>query len=217
MNLRLLLLEDDAVSAAFQRAVLAALPARVDHAPDLASARRLADAAHSLWIFDARLPDGHGADLLAELRERGLQVPAIALTAEDDPEALRRLEAAGFAMVLRKPVTRCDLQAAVRAEIPPAWDDAVAHAALGPDATAVQALRGLFLQELPAQVRDVLGACTAGDNHAARGHLHRLKAGCGFVGAVALLSAVRSLDSAPDDAAAREHFRLRASELLAGA
>ncbi|WP_146909934.1 response regulator transcription factor [Arenimonas daejeonensis] len=222
MNLRLLLLEDDAVSAAFLREALAALPARVDHAPDVASARRLAGSGHDLWIFDARLPDGHGADLLAELRACGLQVPAVALTAEDEPLALQRLETAGFLRVLRKPVRVPDLHANVRALLPRTrvdapWDDAVAHAALGQDAAAVQALRRLFLQELPMQARAVADACRAGDPVAAREHLHRLKAGCGFVGAMRLLAAVRVLASAPGDEAALGQFVRRAGELSAGA
>lgn len=221
MNLRLLLLEDDAVSAAFLREALAALPARVDHATDVASARRFAGTGHDVWIFDARLPDGHGADLLAELRADGLRVPAIALTAEDEPLALHRLEAAGFARVLRKPVSVPVLHANVRgllhqtdADAP--WDDAVAHAALGQDATTVQALRRLFLQELPLQTREVIDACRAGDHGAAREHLHRLNAGCGFVGAMSLLAAVRALASAPDDDAALGLFVRRAEELSAG-
>ena len=221
MNLRLLLLEDDVVSATFLREALRTLPAQVDHASDLGQARQLADAGHSLWLFDARLPDGHGADLLAELRNRGLQAPAMALTAEDDPIALRRLEAAGFAKVLRKPMTVPALQAAVRECLAEAsahpWDDAVARAALGGDETSVQALRRLFLQELPAQVRGVQVACAQGDIESAREQLHRLKAGCGFVGAMRLLGAVRRLHSTPGDAAALERFRMHAEELLAGA
>lgn len=220
MNLRLLLLEDDAVSATFLREALRALPAEVDHAPDLASARRLADAGHSLWLFDARLPDGHGAGLLAELRLHGLQVPALALTAEDDPAALRRLETAGFAKVLRKPVTVPVLQAAVRECLADGtdqpWNDTVARAALGDDEASVQALRRLFLQELPMQVRSIQAACRQGDTEAVREHLHRLKAGCGFVGAMRLLAAVRALGSAPEDALALERFCRRADELLAG-
>jgi DNA-binding response OmpR family regulator len=221
MNLRLLLLEDDAVSAAFLCEALRALPAEVDHASDLAGARRLAETGHSLWVFDARLPDGHGADLLAELRGRGLQAPAMALTAEDDPAALRRLEAAGFAKAIRKPVTVAALLAAVQEcladEAGRPWDDAVARAALGNDEASVQALRRLFLQELPAQVRDVESACALGDVEAVREHLHRLKAGCGFVGAMRLLAAVHELGSAPGNTAVLERFRVRAEELSAGA
>lgn len=221
MNPRLLLLEDDVVSATFLREALVALPACVEHAGDLAGARRLADDGHCLWVFDARLPDGHGADLLAELRGRGLRVPALALTAEDDPAALRRLEAAGFAKVVRKPVSVRDLQAVVRECLADAedlpWNDAVAMAALGNNEASVRALRRLFLQELPAQVHGVQAAFAQGDVETAHEQLHRLKAGCGFVGAMRLLAAVRGLGSAPDDAAALACFRARAEELLTGA
>jgi DNA-binding response OmpR family regulator len=221
MNLRLLLLEDDAISATFLREVLHALPAHVDHAPDLASARRMAVAGHGLWLFDARLPDGRGADLLAELRARGLSTPALALTAADDPASLQQLEAAGFAKVLRKPVSARVLLANVREYVEDdttlPWNDAVALAALGNDEASVQALRRLFLQELPDQVRSVQSACGKGELETAREHLHRLKAGCGFVGAMRLLAAVRALDSRPEDGAALERFRFLADELLVGA
>lgn len=220
MNPRLLLLEDDAVSASFLCQALRALPAEVDHARDLAGARRLAVAGHDLWLFDARLPDGQGAALLAELRASGLQVPALALTAEDDPDALQRLRSAGFVTVMRKPVVLAVLLAAVREGLADrggeAWDDAVAGAALGGDPAAVSALRELFLQELPAQVRGVQEACARGDAAAAHEQLHRLKAGCGFVGAMRLLAAVRALDSTPGDAGALSRFEDRASELSAG-
>lgn len=216
---RLLLLEDDAVSAAFLSQALAALPARVDHAPSLAAARALAGEGHDLWLFDAHLPDGHGADLLREWRASGLQTPALALTAEDQPQALARLREAGFIEVLAKPVAATALLAIVRARLvpagsPPAWDDAAALAALGGRDAAVQAMRSLFLQELPGQQRQVLAACRGSDAAAAREHLHRLKASCGFVGAAALLAAVRDLSARPQDAAALREFQAQALALL---
>lgn len=220
MNPRLLLLEDDAVCAAFLCEALRSLPADIDHAPDLAAARRLADSGHSLWLFDARLPDGYGAELLAELHARGLQVPALALTADDDPAVLQQLEGSGFVKALSKPLTKAVLQDAVReclagASVLP-WDDTVARTALGGDPAAVRALRQLFVQELPAQMREVQAAFDRGNAAALREHLHRLKAGCGFVGAMRLLAAVRALHSAPADAAELERFRACAGELLAG-
>lgn len=217
MNPRLLLLEDDAVSAAFLREALATLPADVDHAGDLAQARRLADAGHAAWLFDARLPDGHAADLLVELRARGLQVPALALTAEDDPRELRRLEACGFQQALAKPVAVATLLAAVRravTEASRAWDDEAARRALGGDPSSVHALRELFLRELPGQLGLVHEACRRGDAVLAREHLHRLKASCGFVGASRLLAEVRALSARPEDGAALDRLQARAGELL---
>lgn len=217
MNPRLLLLEDDAVSAAFLCGALATLPATVEHATTLADARRLADRSQAAWLFDARLPDGHACDLLVELRARGLQVPALALTAEDDPRVLRRLEACGFQQALAKPVPATALLAAVRravATTTQAWDDEAARRALGGDPESVRALRELFLRELPGQLGLVHEACRRGDAAQAREHLHRLTASCGFVGASRLLAEVRALSAKPEDGAALDRLQARAGELL---
>ncbi len=221
MNPRLLLLEDDPVSAAFLQQVLARLPAQVEHAASVAAGRRLACAQQQLWLFDARLPDGHGAALLAELRARGLDTPALALTADDDPDTLARLGEAGFAQVMSKPIAAAALLAAVRRHLRPAqdalvWDDPAALRALGGSASAMVALRQLFLDELPGQMRAVSDALERGEAAVARDQLHRLKASCGFVGAQALLVAVQHLSANPEDPEARRVFERRAQELLAG-
>src|SRR4249919_4869 len=102
--LKLLLLEDDPVSRAFLSEVLGTLPATVDCAESCARAESLARAsAYALWLFDANLPDGSGADLLDRLRASGLTTAAIALTAESFPDQLNALSKAGFVDVLRKP------------------------------------------------------------------------------------------------------------------
>jgi CheY-like chemotaxis protein len=217
MNPRLLLLEDDVVSAAFLGQALAQLPVRTELAASLAQARELACAQQALWLFDARLPDGEGADLLLELRDRGLRVPALALTAEDQPRALQRLQAAGFLAVLAKPISAQALQAAVLSHQPGAghlpWDDAGALAAVGGNPAAVQALRQLFLKELPDQARQLRGYWQRGDIGAMRELLHRLQASCSFVGAAALLAEVRTLSADPKDVRALERFERHAAEL----
>jgi DNA-binding response OmpR family regulator len=219
MNTHLLLLEDDPVSAAFLHQVLASLPARVTHAASLASARALACRSQQLWLFDARLPDGHSRDLLAELRARGLDTPALALTADDSPAVLQALRAAGFLDALAKPLSASALLASVRGHLPPthgapAWDDAAALAALGGQPASVAALRALFLQELPNQVHAVSACLAQGHRADAQSQLHRLKASCALVGALPLLDAVRRLSLAPDDGEARRHFEQRAADLL---
>lgn len=217
MNPRLLLLEDDPVSATFLRQALAALPADVVHAGTVAAARRLADAGQSLWLFDARLPDGHGGELLQELRGRGLRVPALALTADDHPDALERLRGSGFACVLAKPLSAEALHAAVRGCLPAPlvpWDDATALTALGGSQQAVAALRCLFLAELPDQAGDIGAALALGDQPRAQAQLHRLKASCGFVGALALLQAVQALSLAPADAARQADFQAQVRALV---
>jgi DNA-binding response OmpR family regulator len=219
MNPRLLLLEDDPVSAAFLVQALAAMPVAVDLAGSLASARSLACAGHALWLFDAQLPDGHAGTLLAELRAAGLQAPALALTAADDAPALARLHEAGFSDVLGKPITAQRLCAVLRQHLPPPaadpiWDDAAARAAVGGDEASVAALRKLFLDELSVQATRLRALLAEGELAAAGEHLHRLKASCGFVGAAALLGAVRDLSNDLHDETALARFERFAAQLL---
>lgn len=214
MNPRLLLLEDDPVSATFLAQGLASLPADVDTVATLAAAREAARrGGHALWLFDLRLPDGRSEDLLAELRAEGWHVPALALSA-DPVQGL-----AGFARVLAKPLGLHELFDAVRDLLPPEalppWDDTAGLAAVAGQASALATLRAMFREELPGQCRAVVAACRAGDTDAARAHLHRLKAGCGFVGALPLLAAVRALHDEPGCDAALARFEacvLRALE-----
>jgi DNA-binding response OmpR family regulator len=201
---RLLLLEDDAVSRAFLCEALAPLRLPIDVAITCAQARALAGPAQALWLFDAHVPDGDAQTLLADLRARGLRTPALALTAEDTPVLHRTLLASGFVRVLDKPIDGTTLRAAVAAELAahapaPMWDDARALPALAGRHESLQALRALFLRELPLQLEVVAKALAGGDHEAARAELHRLKAGCGFVGAAGLLQAATALHAQPSD------------------
>lgn len=245
---RLLLLEDDPVSAAFLASALEALPARVDVAASLAEARRRADGC-DLWLFDAHLPDGDGASLLAELRACGLRTPALAHAAETRREPLDALIAAGFDEVLLKPLSVAALQAGARRalgdpdgstpvgmplEAPieasleppvrgiagvdakfPVWDDAVALRALNGSRAHVGAMRGLFLQELPAAAGCVIAGARLGDAAAIRAGLHRLQASCGFVGAARMAAAVAALRARPGDADALARFDGAVQDTLA--
>lgn len=235
LPLRVLLLEDDPVSAAFLATALEALPARVATAATLSEARAAADGC-DLWLFDAHLPDGDGASLLAELRARGLHTPALAHTAEARREPLDALIDAGFAEVLLKPLTVAQLQAAVRRTLgdaagtpaegetanadplrcgkSPVWDDAAALRALNGHRDHVAAMRGLFLQELAQVATRVSDAATRRDADALRGELHRLQASCGFVGAARLAVAVDALRNAPDEPAALAQFEGAAQDTL---
>jgi len=216
--LKLLLLEDDPVSRAFLSEVLYTLPATIEWAASCAGAESLARAGgHALWLFDANLPDGNGADLLGRLRASGLKTPAVALTAESFPDRLEALSNAGFIDVLQKPIAAATLLAAIRNRVADPgpvesnfaaettlWDETRALAAVGGKAESARALRELFLGELPAQVESVRSAFAAADHATVRDHLHRLKASCGFVGASRLLSAVNRLSAGMDTASLQD-------------
>lgn len=219
MKPRVLLLEDEPTSRMFLVAAVAELPVEVDAAGSVALGRELAVAGgHALWLFDANLPDGTGSGLLAELRARGLDTPAIAHTAAAGPGEREALLADGFDAVVVKPLPAAAWRDAIRAalesasgplplgeaaagyrlEEPPAWDDASAIAALGGSAENVAALRELFLAELPAARDQAAAAAREGNETALHDVLHRLRASCGFVGAARLDAAARALRDAPD-------------------
>lgn len=226
MNPRLLLVEDDAVSQAYLADAARALPATVDCAGTLADALALAaQHQYDAWLIDAHLPDGRGADLLARLRQSqpAPNPPALAHTATQQPEDLDALHTAGFDAVVSKPLSIDAWQAAVRqcladadADAASSWDDDSALRALNGNAEAVSSLRQLFLAELPRQRRLIRNALDTGDDDAARAELHRLKASCGFVGAMRMRQAVDALHAAPADAHARDRFDAAITELLAG-
>lgn len=228
---RVLLVEDDPVSRAFLTAALEAIPAQVDAAATSATSLQLAKAtAHDLWLIDANLPDGHGADLLRALRAIAPTTPALAHTASRDRGDLDALIDAGFAEILIKPLTSIELQAPVRRVLnmrpvlqesrsphcgkQPVWDDDAAAGALNGNHAHVAALRTLFLGELPAQRDAVLTALQRDDFDLVRAELHRLQASCGFVGAARLGDAVRDLQRAPQLQEARDGFAHAVEDVL---
>ncbi len=226
MKPRLLLLEDEPTSRMFLAAALAGLPVAIDVAETVEQGRRLAtEGRHALWLFDANLPDGTGSALLAELRGQGLSVPAIVHTATVGDEERRRLLADGFEAVVVKPLSAVAWQAAVEAALErapalpvgepaacyavddmPVWDDTAAAAALAGNRDNVQALRQLFLAELPAARDRIVAAASYGDEAGVRDALHKLRASCGFVGAARLDAAGRALRDAPGCSARLEAF-----------
>jgi DNA-binding response OmpR family regulator len=227
---RLLLVEDDPISRSFLSEALSALPAQVDCAQDIAGALRLAgEHRHALWLIDAHLPDGEGGDCIKALRGlRGVPVPALAITAGVSREELDELCATGFVEVLLKPVSIALLQATVRRLLGeksdsvrepgggklPVWDEARALAAIGGNRDSLQALRKLFLDELPALHQQMDDARSSGDVQSMQAVLHKLKAGCGFVGAARLAQAVTALAHDPLDADGWRRFGFAASDAL---
>ena len=235
MKPRILLVEDDSTTAAFLSVAAEALPAIVDTVTSRGAARAQAtNIAYDLWLIDAHLPDGDGAGLLLELRGLGLQTPAIAHTASRDGDIHEPLHAAGFGAVLVKPLPAGALRAALagalagRASLRVAevhaggipsdvgaggWDDDAALRALNGERAHVEALRQLFLAELPAAHAHVMRSARSGASESLRDALHRLRASCGFVGAARLERAVTALQSEPESTSALAHFDAAAQEL----
>ncbi|MEO8366016.1 MAG: response regulator [Pseudoxanthomonas sp.] len=229
----LLLVEDDPVSRSFMVAALEALPAQVDTADSIRAALAL-DGCHDLWLLDANLPDGHGTDLLAELRIRHPTPPALAHTADDSPALQAQLLQAGFVEVLVKPLSAAHLQEVVRRWLGmatstslrigetsspfmalPLWDEAAALAALNGSQEHVATLRRMFLDELMRQHDAIIEALDKGDSSPAKQILHQLKASSGFVGALRLNAAAKSLEGALSESSVVLAFTAIAHETLA--
>lgn len=227
---RVLLVEDDPVSASFLQAVLERLPARVDIASTCSRARGLARAGdHGLFVFDANLPDGRGDALLVALRAAGLRAPAIAHTASRQADEHEKLLAAGFLEVLVKPLSAPEILAAARialglgappVQLPastrdlPLWDDDAALKSLLGDRGHLEALRRMFVVEVRSMRSAIATAVRGGDLDAMRPVLHRLRASCGFVGAARLGDAAAALAA---DASGWAGFDAVAAETLAQA
>lgn len=212
----ILLLEDDPPTSLFLHEALRALPAQVHDTGTLAQAQAaVGSSAFDVWLFDANLPDGHSADLLARLRLADAHCPAIALTADNDANTVATLLAAGFARVLNKPVSVADLLRTVRELLslqPEAtrannvWNHRHALAAAGGVEGTRAALNALFLQELPGLQHQIIAALAQGRHTQAAGLLHRLKGSCALVGAEALRDAVFALARDPGQSALHERF-----------
>jgi signal transduction histidine kinase len=90
--MRLLHVEDNALDADLVRRALerAAAPLEIDLAPTLADARARLDAgaAYDAVLTDLNLPDGHGVDLIREIRARTLPLAVVALTGQGDENAV---------------------------------------------------------------------------------------------------------------------------------
>jgi DNA-binding response OmpR family regulator len=237
---RILLVEDDPTSRVFIESALGAVPAQVESCDSVASALQLARSVHfDLWLFDARLPDGSGVELLAQLRAKGYTTPALAHTASDDPAVHAELLAAGFRQVMVKPLSILQVQAVARqmleaatyddgndeAATPhslrrgtsvqdpttvwgdtPVWDDEAALQALNGNPAHVADLRRMFLADLPRARHAIGDGWRQGNPGQVREGLHKLRAGCGFVGAARLADAVDALALRPESADCHERF-----------
>lgn len=103
-NLEVLLVEDDEDNAFLIALTLERIGARVHTAATLRQAVELASHRFDLLVSDVHLPDGDGADLLAGWPRDRQKPRAVALTGDSDDETRQRLSAAGFDIILQKPV-----------------------------------------------------------------------------------------------------------------
>lgn len=207
----ILVAEDEPVSRAFLHDALRELghDARME-ADGESALMRASEQRFDLLLLDVNLPRSSGPELLARLRADAAAacatVPAIALSAEVDPELERNLRQRGFAAVAAKPIGVEALGRLITQVLSPAedagmaglqhWNDAAALRATAGARPIMQSLRALMLRDLPQQRSLILGSIGDGDFDRACSELHRLRAACGFCGAERLLHALEPLEGA---------------------
>jgi two-component system OmpR family response regulator len=195
-----LVADDDAISRSFLGDGLRQLGARVMLSVDGESALEAATAeTFDLLLLDCRMPNAGAVNVLTRLRNDAKASsscsPAVASSAELDANDQRVLLAAGFHAVLLKPCTLLDLQnvlqlANTERRRLPVLDDGLALNASGTP-NVVQALRGLFRQELLNIDQELDGLCA--DAGGLETRLHKLRSSCGFCGASSLAEHIVSL------------------------
>ena len=188
-----LVADDDAPTRCFLGDAFRQFGARVAFAATGSEAQVLTQKeTFDLLVLDCRMPDAGAVDILRYLRnspEAGSAwSPAVASSAELDAEAQQVLLAAGFHAVLPKPCSLQDLRdllalATTGHRNLPVLDDSLALNTSGTPAV-VQALRGLFRQELLAICAE-LDELSA-DTKTLEARLHKLRSSCGFCGAASL-------------------------------
>lgn len=109
-----LVVEDEEIAASAHAAFVQRVPGfrLVGVARSCADARRiLRREPADLLLLDMHLPDGHGLDLLAQLRLDGHLSDAIAVTSVRELEVVRRAVSQGVVLYLLKPFTFAGLRA----------------------------------------------------------------------------------------------------------
>jgi two-component system OmpR family response regulator len=193
---RVLIADDDAISLRFLESALRQLSCATFGVASLTDA--LAAAASTefdLLLLDRNMPGGGGVELLAAMRKRGVDAPAIATSAEMSDSTRAQLHAVGFVACVEKPVTLAELGEVLRPWLHvPALDDAAGLAAIGGDLQALRALRAMLADELSKLRGELAEDAIAKDVLLDR--LHRLRASCGFCGAPKLAAAAISFEQA---------------------
>jgi len=110
---RVLIVEDDVVSASALRSILTRKGCDVLTVSTVADALPLLAHPLDVILLDLMLPDGDGAAVLRELRRRNSTVRVVVTTALADPARLLELRDLRPDRVLRKPIELVDLLDAI--------------------------------------------------------------------------------------------------------
>ncbi|KRC66302.1 hypothetical protein ASE12_16995 [Aeromicrobium sp. Root236] len=117
MTIRVLIVEDEAIAAQAHRTYVGRMPEFevVAVAESFQEAARvLGSQPVDLVLLDMHLPDGHGLDLLRQLRATGRPYDVIAVTSARDVDVVRQSVSQGVVAYLLKPFTFAMFEAKLR-------------------------------------------------------------------------------------------------------
>lgn len=100
----MLLVEDDIISASALATILRRRGFEVSHVASVAGAVQPLGDQPAFVILDLMLPDGDGALVLSEIRQRGLSARVMVITAVSDPDRLRAVASLSPEIVMQKPI-----------------------------------------------------------------------------------------------------------------
>jgi len=104
-GVRVLVVDDEADARELMKVILEQAGARVVAVDSAAAALTAVDTVHpAVLISDIAMPGDDGYTLLGTLRERGIDIPAVAVTAYGRPEDRQRAVSAGFQLHVPKPI-----------------------------------------------------------------------------------------------------------------
>src|SRR5690606_19322650 len=103
-NFHILIADDNALNVMVVRTILEDFGATVDVAGDGRQALEKFDTAtHHIILMDLNMPEMDGFEATKQLRNRGVIVPVIALTATLPAEIADKIKSAGFTDIIVKP------------------------------------------------------------------------------------------------------------------
>ncbi|BCX81580.1 hypothetical protein MIT9_P1158 [Methylomarinovum caldicuralii] len=157
-----------------------------------AACTRMQTQAFALALVDLQLSAQRGETVVERLRRTqgpNRTIPVIAISGNLDPDAEKRLKAAGFDGSLVKPITPERLRKTVAAFLPLPQADI-------PNCPRPRALQRKFLAELPASLNQIEDLLYRQQWDEARPRVHQLRGGAGFCGFAELHRLAGELEAA---------------------
>jgi len=172
---------------------------------------------YQLVLMDIEMPRMDGVEATRRIRageggEANRAVPVIAMTAHSSGDFTKKLRDAGMDGFLGKPIVFEDFANLVAryANLEgggiPVLDRGKALSRVGGDSAHLRGLEGIFLEDVPRRMEELMGAMGRGDVEGVRRAAHSVKGASLAIGAERCAGAASALEAA---AAAGESARIR--------